>query len=93
MIRAAALALLFALPASAQESDKQQGIDLMQEGARLLFRGLMQDMQPAIEQMEQFARIIEDLDAYHPPEILPNGDVILRRKVPLVPAPDAEVDL
>jgi hypothetical protein len=25
---------------------------------------------------------IDDLSAYHPPEILPNGDIILRRKTP-----------
>ena len=25
---------------------------------------------------------IDDLSAYHPPEMLPNGDIILRRKTP-----------
>jgi len=25
---------------------------------------------------------IDDLSAYHPPEVLPNGDIILRRKTP-----------
>ena len=28
---------------------------------------------------------LEDLDAYHLPEVLPNGDIIIRRKVPLIP--------
>jgi hypothetical protein len=91
MIRAVALTLLLALPASAEDSDPMEGIDLMQEGARLLLRGLMDDMAPAIVKMDQFARILQNLDDYHLPEILPNGDVILRRKVPLTPAP--EVDL
>jgi len=32
---------------------------------------------------------IDDLSVYHPPEMLPNGDIILRRKAPLDPdAPD-----
>ena len=25
---------------------------------------------------------IEDLSAYHPPEMLPNGDIIIRKKTP-----------
>jgi hypothetical protein len=101
MIRVLALSLLLAAPAAAQEpdaqapdtqgSDTQEGIDLMQEGARLLFRGLLDDMAPTILQMREFAEVLENLDQYHPPEILPNGDVILRRKVPLE-AP-TEVDL
>lgn len=37
------------------------------------------EMGPAFaELMEQ----IDDLSAYHPPEMLPNGDIILRKKTP-----------
>jgi len=32
--------------------------------------------------------MIGDIDAYHPPEMLPNGDIILRRKTPLERGPE-----
>jgi hypothetical protein len=46
--------------------------------------------------MQALAQILGDLDQYEPPEVLPNGDVILRRKPPPPPrvdAPGPEVDL
>lgn len=38
---------------------------------------------------------VEDWSAYHPPERLPNGDIIMRRKQPEIPGadPDAQIDL
>ena len=42
-------------------------------------REFVQEMGPALaELMTQ----IEDLSAYHPPQMLPNGDIILRKKTP-----------
>lgn len=102
------------------ESTDGQGRSLMEEGARLFLKGLQQQMEPALEEFEGFAREIgpqmqsfflemgpafkslmdevQDWSAYHPPEMLPNGDIILRRKVeeaPLDSAPDLknETDL
>jgi hypothetical protein len=43
-------------------------------------QGFMAEMDPAIEDLQGF---VEDLNAYHPPEVLPNGDIIIRRKTPL----------
>jgi len=37
---------------------------------------------PALRDLEEK---IDDLNAYLPPEVLPNGDIIIRRKVPLLP--------
>jgi len=56
-IAACAIALSLAFsPASAQ--DEEEGLDLMQEGAQMLLRGLMSEMEPAIddltEMMEEF---------------------------------------
>lgn len=104
------LAVLTA-PAAAQEPD--EGLGLMEEGARLFFRGLMSEMDPAIEELEgladdmlpllrelraemgpAFRTLLEEVDdwsAYRAPEILPNGDIILRRKVPLTPDDAPEV--
>ena len=106
MIRIAALVLaasLLAAPARAEESvdgDVSEGIDLLGEGARLLFRGLTDEMEPALRRlaegmeptMRELMGLIEDFDAYHPPERLPNGDIIIRRKTPLAP-PAAEGDI
>jgi hypothetical protein len=74
-------------PALAEEpaGDIAEGTDLMQEGAKLLLRGFMAEMGPALSQMEELARLMGEWDQYYPPEVLPNGDIILRRRVPLVP--------
>ena len=77
-------------PAGAQTAPEQEGTDLMGEALRLFMQGLLQEMEPAIEGMENFFR---DLDAYHPPEVLPNGDIIIRRKSPLEAAPEGEIEL
>ena len=83
------LALLGAQPALAQED---QGRDLMSEALKLFMKGLMQEMDPAIE---GFEGLLDDLTAYHPPEVLPNGDIIIRRKEPLNPevGEDGDVEL
>lgn len=86
------LALATAAPAAAQteapaEGEYGEGLGLIEEGARLILRRLLADMEPM---MRDLAGLIDDLSAYHPPERLPNGDIIIRRKVPLVPLPPAE---
>jgi hypothetical protein len=47
-------------------------------------RSFLQEMGPALGEM---ADQIKDWSAYHPPEILPNGDIIIRKKQP---EPEAE---
>ncbi len=92
---AAAIIACLAVPVSAEEPT---GRSLMEEGARQFFRGLMDQMGPAIEGLEDLAdemsdftlqmgpalqellSKVEDWSVYHPPEILPNGDIIIRRK-------------
>jgi hypothetical protein len=68
-------------------------------------QGLLEDMEPALQDFVQqmgpaladLMDEIEDFSAYHPPEILPNGDIIMRKKTPdeLPPTPedDEAVDL
>lgn len=63
-------------------SDMREGFSLLEEGTRLLLRGLLSEMEPALRDLQGALR---DLDAYHPPEVLPNGDIIIRRKEPLTP--------
>ena len=68
-----------------------------------LMEGLATEMEPKLRafaedlmpMLEQFAEMVGDLDSYHPPEKLPNGDIILRRKTPedAEPAEDGEIEL
>lgn len=56
--------------------DDLQGLS---EEFRPKLRGFVDEMGPALADL---LAQIEDFSAYHPPEILPNGDIILRRKTP-----------
>ena len=90
-----------AAPAQAQSSDVDEGVNLLNEGARLLFRGLLDEVEPAMRDLAQQLQqlnwngiTIQDLDDYEAPEVLPNGDIILRRKpTVLAPPSEGEIDL
>ena len=88
---------LFVTSAAAQEAvpappgEGQEGFSLIEEGARLLFKGLMSSMEPAMADLgralSDMAPALRDLMAmmgdignYHAPEMLENGDIIIRRK-------------
>ncbi len=88
--------------------DMEEGRSLVEEGARLFLRGLLSEMEPALrdmaEGMEMFAEnvepilrdlaaLIDDVANYHAPEILPNGDIIIRRRQPGEVQPGGEVDI
>ncbi len=106
--RAALVAALIATPTIGQDVDPpagtdelREGADLLRDGASQLLRGLLDDMEPAMRDLaetldgwkiEGFS--IRDLDDYQPPEMLPNGDIILRRKTPLErPLDEGEIEL
>ena len=87
-------AFLVATPVAAEDTDLREGMDLLSEGTKLLLRGLMGEIEPALRDLEG---ALTDLHAYHPPEVLPNGDIIIRRKVPKTVRPplseDGEIEL
>jgi hypothetical protein len=117
--------LLLALPLAgsvaaspvASESTPEEGLSLMERGARIFIEGLMKEFEPAMEDLEGAMREMQpklrefvdqmgpalsellndigDLSAYSPPEMLPNGDIIMRRKTPPPePKPEGEaIDL
>lgn len=100
--------LILATPLTAQETapapepEMDQGLDLMEEGAKLLLRGLLSEMDPAIDELRGFAQEmgpkmqlfaeemgpafaelmaqVDDFSNYSAPEMLPNGDIIIRRR-------------
>ena len=102
-----ALLCLSGPPAIAQDTtqngnpeDIEEGVDLLSEGARRLRRGLMGQVEPEMRDRADALREwdfngigIDDLGQYHPPEKLPNGDIIIRRKVPLDTPLDDEIEI
>lgn len=69
------------------------GQSLMQHGAQMLLRGLMHEMEPALNDMgkamgeiepvlRDLIAMMDDLRNYHAPVLLPNGDILIRRKTP-----------
>ena len=111
----AILALLTLTPPSAQA--EEEGLSLMERGARLFMEGILKEMEPTLDNLQGLAdemgpalrsfaeemgpaltdllAKVEDWSVYHPPEILPNGDIILRKKLPEETPhdPDQSIDL
>lgn len=86
---AAILACLAAAPIPAisqgQTDEVEEGLNLLSEGARRLLEELTEELTPLLRQLELQ---LEELQSYEAPEILPNGDIIIRRKPDPDPAPD-----
>ena len=70
-----------------------EGVGLMQQGAEILLRGLMANMEPALKDMgdamaqmepklRELMAMVDDITNYHAPEMLENGDILIRRKTP-----------
>jgi hypothetical protein len=112
------------LSSPVQAQDTSDGLSLMERGAQMLMEGLLQQMEPALDDLQGLAQDlgpafrdfatemgpalrdlmaeVKDWSVYHPPEILENGDIIMRRKTPgddaapLDPAPldpDAQIEI
>ena len=78
------VALALAAPVRAEEAPDRfaDGMEQLSEGTRLLLEGLMGELAPMVNDLRG---MIDDLSLYEMPEVLPNGDIIIRRKR----APDA----
>lgn len=90
------LALFTATPLLAQtlpepQVEEDEGFDLMQEGAKLLFRGLMREMEPALNDMgkalsemepalQNLMALVDDIRNYDAPRMLGNGDILIPRR-------------
>ena len=73
----------------------EEGFSLLEEGAKIIMREMLDEMEPALDEMQKglgtalkewepalrdLATRVGDLSRYHAPEMLPNGDIIIRRK-------------
>lgn len=91
--------------ATAEESSTQkEGLSLIEQGIGLLFRSLtdklaenMEEMQPLVDewgaQAGTLLRLMGEVRNYEAPEILPNGDILIRRKHPLPSPTDSETEI
>lgn len=106
---ALAAALTTPLPLAAQGPAPEDGTggrseaqSLIEQGAALLFRGILSELAPEIEDMTgemgsalallgpamgDLARLVDDIGNYELPERLENGDILLRRKADAPPPP------
>jgi len=89
--------VMSALPAmgDGENNDLQDGAQLLSEGTRLFLRGLLSEMEPMAEGWDKLLEMLNDLTLYEPPEVLENGDIIIRRKSPAAPqtGENGETDL
>lgn len=101
------IAFLSASPAAFADdtpTEMKEGADLMSRGFQMLLDGLAKEMDPLKDQVtrdmveglakgwQQLLLEMDDISAYHPPEFLPNGDIIIRRKDPVIPKPGDNTD-
>lgn len=92
--------------------DVEEGFSLLEEGAKLIMRGVLDEMKPALDELQSglgsaltdlepalrdLAAMIDDIRNYDPPVMMPNGDIVIRRRrVPppgLPPVPEGEIEL
>lgn len=103
-MKALVLTAFLACPALAEETPPpdqgDQGMSLMQQGAEMLLRHMMSKVDPGLEDMAQALKeaqpnlmklmaLIDDIKNYHAPEVLQNGDILIRRKTPAELQPKA----
>lgn len=71
----------------APSGEMERGFDMFREGADTMLRGIFGELGPALRAL---ADRIGDLRNYDTPEVLENGDILIRRKPdapPYVPPP------
>ncbi|MEE4189813.1 MAG: hypothetical protein V2I76_15390 [Roseobacter sp.] len=85
----AVIVALFAAPLAAQQDEDAPS--LLEQGARDFLEGLLLEMEPAWQELQRFMEAmgpamlelmdeVKDWSAYEAPEMLENGDIIIRRK-------------
>lgn len=73
--------------------DLEQGLSLMEQGAQMLLRHMMGKVEPSLQEMTEALKqaqpqllkllaMVDDIRNFHAPEVLENGDILIRRKTP-----------
>lgn len=96
--------------AQERSGSAEEGFSLLRQGARVLMESLFSEVQPALDDMRQglgealrqmepmmrdLGAMMGEIDNYRAPEMLPNGDIIIRRKSPgeIVAGPGGEIEI
>jgi len=94
------------VPEPGPRDDMAAGRSLVERGAEMFLRGLMDEVAPHLDEMQQglesaakelgpklthLLDLVDDMRNYEAPERLPNGDIIIRRS-PGAPPPPALPD-
>lgn len=98
-IAAAFLAVAAALPATAEQNRPAEPLPVqstpaperrLPEDIERAFRDMMERLRPALDDLLGVMRVFEDIDSignYEAPEVLPNGDILIRRRDDAPPWP------
>lgn len=110
----AALGLMLGLSPAHAESDNGRiinddmvaGSSLLEQGAKIFLRGLMAEVEPALDDMaaalqeaepmlQELMALVGNINDYNMPELMPNGDILIRKKTPaeIAAEPMGEIDL
>lgn len=88
--------------AVAEEATPEEGFSLLEQGAKILLRSMMDEVEPALKEMHEdfgaamdemgpalreLAAMLGDVRNYEAPVRLPNGDILIRRRPEAPPAP------
>ena len=98
---------VLAQDAPAEPEATEEGPSLMERGLSLFFEGFSQEVEPALDQMGQalgemkpamdhLMGMVDSMTNYEMPEMLENGDIIIRRKPeapPVEPPATPDVEL
>lgn len=88
------------MPAHAQQDPPaEDGLFTLMEQ---MLRGFLSEAEPQLRDLERglsdlepelnaFLERMRDMTRYHPPEVLPNGDILIRRRQPEEDAPPADL--
>lgn len=91
-----------AVPEAAPPAAEEEAPGLIEQGARMFLRGLIEEIGPQVDEMtagieeaarklgpelERLMALVDDVKNYEPPERLPNGDIVIRRKAGAPPPP------
>ena len=80
---AVAILMLATVPALAQDVEDEP--EPLTRGIEQMLRDLFSEVEPTLRELRE---MIGNLDEYEAPEMLPNGDIIIRRKTPLDTEPE-----
>jgi len=76
-------------PSDGQILPDEEELRALGDMAQRMMREFAGRVEPMVERLKS---LVDDLDAYESPEMLPNGDIIIRRKPDADPVPPPEED-